>query len=77
MDSVIRGDDFHTGRIDHCPECDSQKIVFPKSRGRKKNESRGIKWRCSDCCCAGFQSGCMVVVTRDGKEPAGGKIGVS
>jgi hypothetical protein len=46
----------------------SDKIVFPKSLGRKKkNEPDGINWRCSDCGCAGFQSGCMVVVTRDGK----------
>jgi hypothetical protein len=50
-------------------------MVFLESRGNKrKNESYGINWRCSDCGCAGFQSGCMVVVTRDGKEPAGGKI---
>ena len=51
------------------PECDSDKIVFPKRRANKrKNESVGIKWRCSDCACTGFQSSCMVVVTRDGKQ---------
>jgi len=59
---------FTTRRIDRCPNCDSEEIVFSESRGRKrKNESRGIKWRCSDCGCAGFQSGSVVVVTRDGK----------
>jgi hypothetical protein len=58
------------GRIDRCPECDSEKMVFYKSRGRKKkNESRRIKWCCSDCGCVGFQSGCIVVVTSDGKKP--------
>jgi hypothetical protein len=68
---------FIPARIDRCPECDSEKIGFPKSRRRKKeNESRGINWRCSDCGCAGFQSGCVVVVTRNGKEPAGRKIRV-
>jgi hypothetical protein len=56
---------FTMGRIDRCPKCDSEKIVFPESWGRKKEkESRGIKWRCSDCGCAGYQSGCIVVVTR-------------
>jgi hypothetical protein len=35
---------FIPGRIDHCAECDSDKMVFPKSRGRKKkNETAGIK----------------------------------
>jgi hypothetical protein len=58
-------------RVDRCPECDSEKMVFPKSRG-KKNESLGISWRCTDYGCAGFQSGCMVVVTRDGKQLKGG-----
>src|SRR5882724_7514210 len=59
----IRGDDFIPGRIDHCSECNSDKIVFPKSRGRKKkNESRGINWRCSERGCTGFQSTCTVVV---------------
>jgi hypothetical protein len=34
---------FIPGRIDRCPECDSEKIVFPESRSRKrKNESGGI-----------------------------------
>jgi hypothetical protein len=33
---------FIPGRIDHCPECDSDKIVFPKSRSSKsKNEPAG------------------------------------
>jgi hypothetical protein len=55
--------------IDRCPECDSEKIVFPESRGRRrKNESDGIKWRCSGCVCTGFQSGCLAVVTRDAKQ---------
>jgi len=36
----IREDDFIPGRIDHCPECDSEKVVFPRSRGRKKKECR-------------------------------------
>jgi len=57
------------GRIAYCPECDSDKKGFRKGRGRKKNESREINWQCSDCGCAGFQSGCTVVVTRDGKQP--------
>jgi hypothetical protein len=66
----IGGDDFHPGRIPRCPECDSEKIVFPVSRGRKRKSEPGeISWRCSDCGCAGFQSGCIVVVTRDGKQP--------
>jgi hypothetical protein len=61
---------FLPAKIELCPECNSAKIVLPKSQGRKKeNESGGIKWRCSDCGCAGFQSGCVVVVTRDGKQP--------
>jgi hypothetical protein len=61
----IRGDDFILRRIARCPECNSAKIVFPKSRGKKrKNESGGIKWHCSDCGCAGFLGGCIVVVTR-------------
>jgi hypothetical protein len=55
--------------IDRCPECDSEKIAFPKSQGSKKNESDGIRWRCSECGCAGFQSGCVVVVTIDGNQP--------
>jgi hypothetical protein len=33
----------------------------------KKTESRGTKWRCSDCGCTGFQSGC-VVVTKEGMQ---------
>jgi hypothetical protein len=79
MDSVIevvanhlriRGNDFHTRKNRHCPECDLDTIVFPKSRGsKKKNKSRGIKWRCSECGCAGFQTGYTVVVTRDRKQP--------
>jgi hypothetical protein len=33
---------FIPGKIERCPECDSEKIVFPKSRGSKrKNESGG------------------------------------
>jgi len=57
-------------KIELCPECNSDKLVFPESRGRKqRNESRGIKWCCSDCGCSGFQSGCLVVVTRDGNQP--------
>jgi hypothetical protein len=51
-------------------DCDSEKIVFPESRGSKrKNESGGINWRCSDCGCTGFQSGCVVVVTSGGNNP--------
>jgi hypothetical protein len=52
---------FRPARIDRCHECDSDTIVDPKSRG-KKNESEGINLRCSDCGCAGFQSGCTVMV---------------
>jgi hypothetical protein len=66
----IHRDTFRPKLIDCCPECDSEKIVFPKIRGRKnKNESGGINWRCSNCGCAGFQSGCLVVVTKDAKQP--------
>jgi hypothetical protein len=50
---------FIPRKIDRCPECDSEKIVFPKSRGKKKDEAGGINWGCSDCRCAGFQSGCV------------------
>jgi hypothetical protein len=53
---VIREESMETtsilGRIDRCSECDSEKIVFPKSRGSRKNKSREIKWHCSDCGCA-------------------------
>jgi hypothetical protein len=38
----IHRDTFIPGRIDRCPECNSDKLVFPKSRSKKKeNESRG------------------------------------
>jgi hypothetical protein len=53
----------YRGRIDRCPECDSEKIVFPKSwESKRKNEARGINWRCSDYACVGFQSDCSVAV---------------
>ena len=56
-------------RIANCPECDSDKIVFPLQPGeRGKDVSSGDDWRCSECSCAGSQSGCTVIVTRVGKR---------
>src|SRR6266566_1706963 len=69
MDSVIRGDGFHTWTNRSLPRMRFGNDSFSKEPGSKsKNESAGIKWRCSDCGCAGFQSGCLVVVTRDGNQ---------
>jgi hypothetical protein len=43
---------------------------FPRRlRTNSQNELGGIKGRCSDSGCAGFQSACIVVVTGDGKQP--------
>ncbi len=36
MDSSIRGEGFHTRKNQPFPGCDSDTIVFPKTRGRKK-----------------------------------------
>ena len=61
---------FIPRRIDRCPECDSEKMVFPESRARKRRpnpeESTGAV---RTVAVQGLQSGCAVVVTRDGKQP--------
>jgi predicted nuclease of predicted toxin-antitoxin system len=38
----------------------------------RKNRSDVIKWRCCECGCAGFQSGCIVVVTRETRNNSEG-----
>lgn len=54
---------FFPSRISNCPECNSDKITFPRQR---YGASPGSAWRCSECGCAGSQSGCTVVITEDG-----------
>jgi len=42
---------------------------FPhRLRDQQQERTRWNQLACSGCGCAGFQSGCMVVVTRDGKQ---------
>jgi len=42
---------------------------FPhRLRDQQQERTRWNQLACSECGCAGFQSGCMVVVTRDGKQ---------
>jgi formate dehydrogenase maturation protein FdhE len=52
-------------RIEFCPRCNSEHILFVIYDSEKRKTESGIRWRrCASCRCSGSQTGCTAAVSK-------------